>query len=98
MLQFVNIFFIPMVSVYILEGRGEEGLKLHPRLCLLYGSMTAVVAAGSHIVMAVIYRLFGVEISDATAEYTLLALIVAYAVPQLYRIIRFRIALSMEGK
>lgn len=98
MLQFINLFFIPVVSVYIWERHKEDGFKPSLRLFMLYACMAVVVIALSHTAMAVIYRLFEMEISDAEPEYTLLALIVAYLIPYLYRIIRARVQLSFQKK
>ena len=98
MLQFINLFFIPVISVYLLESRKEEGFRPSLRLFMLYASMTVTVIALSHIVMAVIYRLFGMEISDTEPEYTLLALIAASAAPYLYRVIKYRVSFSIEEK
>lgn len=98
MLQFVNIFFVPAISVYIIEREKENGFKLLPKLFMLYASMVVVIIALSHIIMVVLYCLFELVIADTTPKYTLLALVVAYAVPYLYKIVKFRVELLVERK
>ena len=98
MLRFINLFFVPIIAVYMLQKQKEDGFKPSLELLMQYAWVTVLVIVASHMGMAVIYRLFQIEMADWEPEYTLLALASSCAIAFLYRIVRFRIGLSVKEK
>ena len=81
-MTFINLFFVPALSVYIFFRLSKEPLRLNAKLVLLYMINTSVVAFLTKSLMLLIKFLFGFErIYPGGNIYFLATFIVSLIVP-----------------
>lgn len=82
---FINLFFAPMLSIYLYFKK--RGKPLEPSLDFLfqYGITVCCNYALARILLMVPHRLLGLSYSVDSAHYTLAALLAAWLLTQLFR-------------
>ncbi len=81
-MTFINLFFVPAISVYILFGLSKQPIKLNAKLVLSYMISTAVVAFSTRVIMILIKLLFDFDRTNIGGIcYFLVSFIVAIVVP-----------------
>ncbi len=82
LITIVNLFFIPMISIYIFYKNAGKEIKISTEFVSLYVIFVAVVSVISHILTAVISYLFNGEFTDVTSKkYMLVAVLVSVILP-----------------
>ena len=81
-MAFINLFFVPAISVYILFALSKQPIKLNAKLVLTYMICTAVVAFCTKFIMILIKYLFAFDRTNLGGIcYFLASFVVAIIVP-----------------
>ena len=99
MLEFINLFFVPVVSVYIWERRNyNNGFVPSIKLLISYIISVVVNVPITHFVGKFVEGICGRQMNPTGAVYTLAALCVASFVPYVYEIVRLRVSISIAER
>lgn len=85
---FINLFFIPLMPIYMMYRKSERPLTRNLDLLFQYCIVTAWNIPLAKVFIFLVRILGGVEISIDSGYYTLAALVSAYAIPLLYEIFK----------
>ena len=83
---FINLFFAPMLSVYLYYRRQRRPLRPTLDLLFQYGITATCNYALARLLLMVPQKLLGSSHSVDSAHYTLAALLAAWLLPQLYKV------------
>lgn len=91
LISIVNLFFIPMISLYIFYKDARKEIKISTEFVSLYMIFAAVVSVISHILTAAICYLFNGEFTDVTSKkYMLVAVVVSVVFPLILKNVSFK--------
>lgn len=83
---FINLFFAPMLSIYLYYRRQKRQLRPTLDLLFQYGIAASCNYALARLILMVPQKLLGSSHSVDSAHYTLAALLAAWLLPQLYKV------------
>lgn len=82
---FINLFFAPMLSIYLHFKRQRKPLEPSVEFLFQYGVTVCCNYALARILLTVPHKLLGLSYSVDSAHYTLAALLAAWLLTLLYR-------------
>lgn len=83
---FINLFFSPMLALYLFYKRAHRPLEPSLELLFQYGAAACCNYALARLILMVPQKLLGSAHSVDSAHYTLAALLSAWLLPQLYKV------------
>lgn len=83
---FINLFFAPMLSLYLHYKKGGRPLKPSLELLFQYGIAACCNYALARLILLVPQKLLGSPHSVDSAHYAIAALLSAWLLPQLYKV------------
>ncbi len=96
MIEFLNIFVIPLISISVLEKRGRVKASFDFRFVMQYALTTVLVFLATFFVFKITEVLAGISAEPSSQFYTVVAVILAWLMPYLYEIIRKYIEVRVE--
>lgn len=87
-----------MVSVYILERRGDNGFAPSIRLFIIYIISVVVNVPITHFIGRLVEKVSGEWMNPVGAVYTLVALCVAILFPYVYEVFYLRVSISITER
>lgn len=94
MVVFINLFFVPMVCLYLIYQREEQPLEKSLELFFQYCIVTACNIPAAKVFVFLIKRFTGMQISIDSGYYTLAALVSAVMLAWLF--VNARIEIVIE--
>ncbi len=104
MVEFLNVFIVPVVSFHVYARRFNAPLELNLRNFVRYCCLTVVDFLGAFFILKILEIITGIGAMPSSQFYTVINVIVAYIVPYIYEIykkylnIRCEIKEKHEGK
>ena len=92
MLTILNLFFIPMIMLYLFYKLKQRELKLNAEFISLYMVSCSVVAVVTKLLLFVAKYLFSLLYTDVeSAYYSFVAIIVAVLIPLVLKLFKIEI-------
>ncbi len=82
---FINLFFAPMLSIYLYFKKRGKPLEPSLEFLVQYGITVCCNYALARMLLTVPHKLLGLSYSVDSAHYTLAALLAAWLLTQLFR-------------
>lgn len=93
-MEFINLFFIPIISVYIMYNRKQ--VNEMAKIIMLYGIMVVTIAISSDMLGNILNKITGFDFSREGTKYGFLAIAVAMVIPYISEILKKSIKLNLE--
>ena len=97
-LCFINLFFLPVITMYIYFKRNGRALSFSCENLFIYIVLTAALSALCKIVTVIIKLVSGFVISPSSSYYTLVGIAVAAAFAVLIELLSKYISVRIEEK
>ena len=98
MVIFINLFFVPVVSLYLIYRRKKKSIVKSMEMLLHYCILTACNIPAAKVFVFLIKFLFKKQISIDSGYYTLAALISAVLMAWIYLNIRIEIVVEKRNR
>ena len=91
LISIVNLFFIPMISLYVFYKNSNKEVKISTEFVSLYMIFVAAVSVISQILTAAISYISNSEFTDVTSKkYMLVAVVVSVVFPLILKNVSFK--------
>lgn len=80
----LNLFFIPMITVYIRYARTGQAMKFSLSFLVKYAVITVLVFVGTKVVGMMAGAILPLVLTPDRAAYTVCAIVVAVVLPYIY--------------
>lgn len=100
MLDFLNLFLVPIISLSIYLRRADKKVAADFELLRLYSYFTIALCIGCFIVMELLEFLVGLGAKPSSQFYTIVATVLAFFMPYLFEIYQkyFDVRCEIDGK
>ncbi len=98
LIEFVNILFVPVISLSIYFRRRNEELILNMNTVAKYVQFTVLVLIGTYIIMKILEVTIGIGALPSSQLYTIVTSIVAFILPYFCEICEKYIDIECEIK
>lgn len=96
MIEFLNMFLVPFISLGIIVKRDNISKQLSFDLVMLFAGMAVANAVGVFFVMQLIKALVGIYAYPNSQTYTIVAAVVAVIVPFVREVVKKNAEISVE--
>ncbi|MBQ7288917.1 MAG: hypothetical protein IJW78_04225 [Clostridia bacterium] len=97
-LTIINLFFIPIISLYIYIKKNNKALRFSFENFCIYAVLVATSSILNKALVVVINLVSGKMIYIASSYYTLIGLVTAVFIPIIYEIITKYISVRVKEK
>lgn len=97
MIAFINLFFVPMISVSIYYNQKKEQLKFDPAFVARYCIFTSLVFLGAKLLSQIVSIFYPINIQINTAFYTVFAVPVAVVISYLIAFFKAYFSVVIES-
>lgn len=97
MLEFINLFLVPFISVNIFYKREKYEKKLDASFLVRYALCVVAVYFCTYLVMSVTRIAIGISGDQTSSFYSMVAIMVSFIVPYIYIILARFAKISFEA-
>lgn len=98
MVEFLNIFVVPLISVEVYARRFNKPLVFDYVNLVIYGCFTVMDFIAEFFVMKALEGLWGIGGLPSSQFYTIIAVATAFLLPYIYEIYRKYVSIRCEIK